>query len=229
VDELCELCKSKGPLCDALVQGRGSYCPYQEGPICCTAALCPLTQEVAYPRKPRWSILQLADSTWYQKAKHCPLVKSVETLATEYLQRGKVQAPPIPVELVALFDTQRKVELRPVSLKVYHGAIWPMGSSWIIHVNERDSHQTKRYTIFHEAFHIACRSTCPQFKQVSLGFKLFSELLADYFAACILMPKEWVQEQWPQVKDVRKMACIFDVPVPAMWMRLKQLGLLANE
>ena len=231
--ELCELCKFRGPLCDTLVQGGGSYCggsycPRQSGCVCCAKGFSPAIEKLARSKRLRWSILQLADPGWYKEAKHCPLLMSVEALATEYLERGKVQGPPIPVELVALFDPQRKVELRPVPLKVYHGAIWPMGNRWIIHVNEKESSQTKRYTIFHEAFHIACRTTCPEFKRVGLGFKLFSELLADYFAACILMPQEWIQEQWPKVQDVRKMAYIFDVPVPAMWMRLKQLDLLGT-
>ncbi|GAG36112.1 unnamed protein product [marine sediment metagenome] len=53
----------------------------------------------------------------------------------------------------------------------------------------------------------------------------FNELLADYFAVCILMPREWVKEKWAEVKDLDKMAEIFDVPKSAMCIRLKRLGL----
>jgi len=34
----------------------------------------------------------------------------------------------------------------------------------------------------------------------------FNELLADYFATCILMPKEWVTEKWAEVKDLDRVS-----------------------
>ena len=54
----------------------------------------------------------------------------------------------------------------------------------------------------------------------------FNELLADYFATCILMPKEWVTEKWVEVEDLDRMAEIFDAPKSAMCVRLKRLGLV---
>jgi len=54
----------------------------------------------------------------------------------------------------------------------------------------------------------------------------FNELLADYFAACILMPREWVKRKWAEVENLDRMAEIFDVPKPAMCIRLRQLGLV---
>ena len=51
-------------------------------------------------------------------------------------------------------------------------------------------------------------------------------LLADYFATCILMPKEWVTEKWVEVMDLDRMAEIFDAPKSAMCIRLKRLGLI---
>jgi len=50
-------------------------------------------------------------------------------------------------------------------------------------------------------------------------------MLADYFAGCILMPKAWVEKKWAEVKDVRRMAEIFQVTELAMWIRLKTMGL----
>lgn len=55
----------------------------------------------------------------------------------------------------------------------------------------------------------------------------FNELLADYFAICILMPRQWVREKWAEVKHLNRMVEIFDVPKPAMYIRLKQLGLVS--
>jgi len=50
--------------------------------------------------------------------------------------------------------------------------------------------------------------------------------LADYFAICILMPRQWVREKWAEVQHLDRMVKIFDVPKPAMCVRLRQLGLV---
>jgi Zn-dependent peptidase ImmA (M78 family) len=54
----------------------------------------------------------------------------------------------------------------------------------------------------------------------------FNELLADYFATCVLMPKELVREQWTELGGVDRMAITFDVPRSTMWLRLKEMDLL---
>lgn len=54
----------------------------------------------------------------------------------------------------------------------------------------------------------------------------FNELLADYFAGCILMPREWVKEKWAEVKNLRSMAEIFDVEEPLMWIKLREMALI---
>jgi len=51
-------------------------------------------------------------------------------------------------------------------------------------------------------------------------------MLADYFAICVLMPREWVKEKWAEVKDVGTMAKMFDAPKVAMGLRLKCLHLI---
>ena len=90
--------------------------------------------------------------------------------------------------------------------------------------------ERQRFTLFHEVFHILahCKAT-PVFKkrgtEVNKGGS-FNELLADYFAACILMPREWVREKWAEVKDLDSMTKIFEIPKPIMWIKLRQLGLV---
>jgi Zn-dependent peptidase ImmA (M78 family) len=53
----------------------------------------------------------------------------------------------------------------------------------------------------------------------------FNELLADYFAMCILIPRQWLREKWAEVKDLDRMSVIFDAPKTAICIRLRQLGL----
>jgi len=151
----------------------------------------------------------------------------VEMLAQKYLRMGEVRCPPVPTWLVTLFDNRQAVEVRELPLKVYHGAIWHQKDGWVIQVKDSDAPATKRFTILHEAFHILahCRTT-PVFRKRGTIVGSFNELLADYFASCILMPREWVKEKWAEVKDLDRMAEIFAVPKSAMCIRLRQLGLI---
>jgi len=158
----------------------------------------------------------------------CWVLAAVETLASDYLVRHKIQRPPVPSELITAFDNSSNIEVRLVPLKAHHGAVWRLKGEWVIQLNARESRRARRYTMFHEAFHIAYRIASPSFNEVELSRQPFSEVLADHFATCLLMPKKWVEELWPGVRDVRALAGIFDVPVGKMRKRLGQLGLLGG-
>lgn len=155
----------------------------------------------------------------------CWVLATVESLADEYLTRAGVPAPPVPSELIDLFDESRKVEVRLVPLKALHGAVWLLGREWVIQLNGRDHRRVRRYSMFHEAFHIAHRMAYPAFNKSELRVTSFNEVLADHFATCFLMRREWVEEYWPRVKDVQAMADRFDVPVRQMRRRIHQLSL----
>jgi len=151
-----------------------------------------------------------------------------ERLACKYLKKAKVCKPPVPVKLASLVDPEYEVEIRSVPLKSYHGAIWHLKDKWVIQLKSGDSSMINRLTLFHEAFHILahCGSNTPVFKKRGGTRGSFNEALADYFAACILMPRDWVKEKWAEGKDVGKMAKIFNVSRVLMWLRLRQLGLV---
>ena len=159
--------------------------------------------------------------------RQCRLVQLVERLAGTYLKMGNVRCPPVSTGLVTLFDQQHTVEVRQLPLKAYHGAIWYQQDGWVIQVKEGDAPATQRFSLFHEAFHILahCR-TSPVFRKRGSILGSFNELLADHFALCILIPREWVVEKWAEVKDLDRMAEIFAVPKSAMCIRLRQLSLI---
>jgi len=151
----------------------------------------------------------------------------VERLAQKYLKQGRIRCPPVPTVFIALTGARRAIEVRSVPLKVYHGAIWRLREGWVIQLKADDLSSVKRFTLFHEAFHILahCR-TIPVFKKRGITQGSFNELLADHFAICTLMPREWVKEKWAESKDLDRMAEIFDAPKSAMYIRLRQLGLI---
>jgi len=205
---------------------------------------CPLYDRCRIKKECSWcvsehsaKISQLLEERRFNIAK-CDFIKAepkrlgkpfrlVEMLAQKCLKKGKAHGPPVPVELVQLFDTERAVEIRPISLKTYHGAIWRLKNRWIIQLKSGDTPVMRRFFLFHEAFHVLAHCQCiPVFRRRGVEQGRFNETLADYFATCILMPREWVREKWLEVKDVDRIAKIFDVSKPAMVIRLKQLGLV---
>ncbi len=151
----------------------------------------------------------------------------IKKLANKYLKEGNCHCPPVPAELISLVDKQYPVEIRLLPLKSYHGVIWCLGRIWVIQLNSNDTPAVRRFSLFHEAFHIlAHRRATPVFRKAGRAGGSFNELMADLFASYILMPEEWVRGTWAGVKDLDRMAELFIVPKSAMWLRLKLLGLL---
>ncbi|MDH5696063.1 MAG: ImmA/IrrE family metallo-endopeptidase [Dehalococcoidia bacterium] len=157
----------------------------------------------------------------------CRIFQLVERLSQKYLKRAGVCCPPVPEGLATIFDEQHDIEVHQVPLKVHHGAIWRIRDRWVIQLKDSDAPATRRFSLFHEAFHILahCRTT-PVFRRRGAVGGSFNELLADAFAAYILMPRQWVKEKWVEVKDLDRMAQIFGVPKSAMCIRLRWLGLI---
>jgi len=160
------------------------------------------------------------------ETRHHKIFKYVEKLARRFVKMGEVHDPPIPTELVFLADKQHPIEIRSIPLKVCHGATWFVDNRWIIQLKRDDTPAMKRFTLFHEAFHILAHcGTTPIFRKRGVRVASFNELLANSFAAFILMPKEWVKEKWAETKNLEQMVEIFNVPEATMCIRLKYLGL----
>jgi len=170
---------------------------------------------------------KLSDYNFIQCGSCGKIFGMVEAVAQSFLIRGGVDCPPVPDELISLFDERRSLEVRLIPMTNYHGAIWRLKDRWIVQLNEKDSPTVRRFSLFHEAFHIlAHRKTSPVFRKRGTSRGSFNELLATYFSACILTPNKWLKEKWAEVHDLDKMAELFDVPKPTMCIRLKRLGLI---
>jgi len=123
----------------------------------------------------------------------CRISRLVEMAAKKSLSTLGNLRLPIPSRLVSLADEQSPIEVRLLPLKTCHGAVWRLTDKWVIHLNSNEAYADQQFTLLHEAFHILAHihcSTNPVFNR--RGFKKgdFNELLADYFAASILMPTE---------------------------------------
>jgi len=153
----------------------------------------------------------------------------VEKLAQEQLSKGYSSRIPIPTDLISLADEQHIIEVRAVHLNACHAAIWRLKDRWVIQVSDRSPSFRLRMTLFHEAFHIMahCRSqSVPVFSNRKVIRGYFNELMADYFAICMLMPLQLIRDEWAEIGNVERMAQRFRVPNSAMLIRLCELGLL---
>jgi hypothetical protein len=222
--------KWEAELWSYLSQGDGMHCPLHDR--------CQVSKRDGWcPDGNRERLNRLLDARKFnirdydfieaEAGKQCRLVQLLERLAITYLQMGNVCFPPVSTELVTLFDQQHNIEVRQLPLRAYHGAIWYQKDGWVIQVNDSDAAPTMRFTVFHEAFHVLAHSkTSPVFRKRGSILGSFNEWLADHFAGCILMPREWVVKKWAEVEDLDMMAKIFAVPKSAMCIKLRQLGLI---
>ncbi len=82
----------------------------------------------------------------------------LEVLANKYIKEAKLTQPPVITELITQLDISPRIEIRPLSLKAYHGAVWHLEDGWVIHLNTGDKPARQRVTLFHEVFHVFAHS-----------------------------------------------------------------------
>jgi len=152
----------------------------------------------------------------------------VRRLANSYAELAGLEQPPVPSDLITQLHPQFPIEVRRIPLKAYRGAVWRLSDCWVVHLNSADTPARQRFTLYHEIFHILAHGKAtPVFKKSAdhrEGF--FNEMLADHFAAVILLPSKLVKRVWPGVKDIKQMSDLFETPYMVTWTALKHLRLV---
>ena len=101
------------------------------------------------------------------------------------------------------------------------------GGFWVISVNGTEYTLRQRFSVMHEFKHILdhpVRSFIVG--EGKLTADDVAEKVADYFSACVLMPKAWVKSAYcTKTQSVEELAELFGVSQKAMSYRLSQLGL----
>ena len=121
---------------------------------------------------------------------------------------------PVSTDLINLADTQNKIEVRLVPMRVTHGALWRIDNEWVIHINENLPLPMRRVTLFHEAFHILARANSVSVINAEGHYYKgrFNEILADMFAMHVLIPENRLWEEWQKTRDIQVMSDTFKVP-----------------
>jgi hypothetical protein len=161
----------------------------------------------------------------------CPssgrIFKLVRSLANRYLEEAGIRQPPVPSNVITRAHGDIPIEVRQVPLRAYRGAVWRLNDCWVVQLNSHDSTARQRFTLYHEIFHILAHSKAtPVFRKAACQREgTFNEMLADHFSGACLVPEKLVRKMWPKIKDVNKMAALFDVPKPIMWFGLRIIGM----
>lgn len=149
-----------------------------------------------------------------------------ELQANRLLEWRGVEMPPVPGNFVSQLP-RIVVELMP--LKKSSGRTEWKDGLWEIHLRDDEPVVRQRFSAAHELKHVIdhgkAKLAYPPI--YDLSSKEREEKVADYFAACLLMPKRWVKSLWGKgVQDVATLAKMFDVSRQAMRIRLEQLQLI---
>lgn len=100
------------------------------------------------------------------------------------------------------------------------------GQEWIIALNDADSDARQRFTLLHEFKHIIDHGV----HQRLYSSDWEAERAADYFAACVLMPKPELKRVFCNVTQrLDQLAVYFGVSQQAVRVRLEQTGLVEPE
>jgi Zn-dependent peptidase ImmA (M78 family) len=152
-------------------------------------------------------------------------LRIAELQANHLLRHFRIETNSVPEEIVS--ELPRIRVIREDGLPVSGAAYWN-GRYWIITVNADEPFSRQRFSVMHEFKHVLDHTT----KHLLYRDRPFqtaaeqSERVADYFAACLLMPKRVVKRLWCQGnQNVVRLAEMLSVSPRAVRFRLDQVGL----
>lgn len=152
-------------------------------------------------------------------------MRLAELQANHLLRHYYIDSATVPEQIVSEFPRVRVI--REAGLPVSGAAHWN-GRHWIITVNADEPLARQRFSLMHEFKHVLDHTT-KHFLYHDRSFQTAgeqAERAADYFAACLLMPKRVVKRFWCQGnQNVALLAVKLGVSIQALRFRLDQLGL----
>ena len=152
-------------------------------------------------------------------------LRIAELQANRLLEHFQIETAAVPEEIVSELPRIRVV--REGTLPVSAAAHWN-GRHWLITVSAEEHSLRQRFSLMHEFKHVLDHTT-KQFLYRDRPFQTApeqAERVADYFAACLLMPKRVVKSLWCQGhQNIPQLAERLRVSPAALRYRLDQLGL----
>lgn len=157
-------------------------------------------------------------------------LRIVELQANRLLELSGIEAGPVPSSVITHLP-RISVEYE-LDMPCSGASDWDSDrKTWVITLNALEPDTRHRFSLAHEYWHIVAHGS-PGL--VDLGSYTVMgrepiEAVAEYFAACLLMPKRLVKRAWGEGHQRLTDLCdIFDVSPQAMKIRVEQLGLVDN-
>src|SRR5215212_733601 len=148
-----------------------------------------------------------------------------EWQATALLELAALTEPPTPASLIA--QLPRVLVQSDVDLPVSGCTSWQSGR-WLIILNAAEPLVRQRFSLAHEFKHVIDHRFRHELyvDRPGLSAEVQAERAADYFAACLLMPKRWLYRAWTDGHQrISELSRMFSVSPQAMAHRLEHLGL----
>src|SRR5581483_1673556 len=151
-------------------------------------------------------------------------LRIAELQANRLLEHFAVTSAAVPEEIISELPRIRVIhEPLPVS----GAAHWANGY-WLITLNADEPTSRQRFSLVHEFKHVLDHTTEGHLyhdRPFQTAYEQ-AERVADYFAACLLMPKRVVKRLWCQrQQNIIELAEKLQVSPAALRYRLDQLGL----
>lgn len=144
---------------------------------------------------------------------------NVENDANLILKQVGIYHPPVPIKIIQKIFNEITLDVLEFHEDAF-GFSYPSDGVWHILVNDHLPSSARRFTVFHEFYHILNDQI--DFSRSSTEGQ-FEEQKANYFASCILMPARWIRIYWDKYHDPDLIAKIFMVSRAAVNIRLEGL------
>jgi hypothetical protein len=148
-----------------------------------------------------------------------------ELQANRLLELAHLTGPPVPEELIS--ELPRIRLRRDVDLPTSGATDWLPGH-WLISINSAEPYSRQRFSLAHEFKHVLDDRDSERIyrPRPELTAHDQAEYAAEYFAACLLMPKRWLRAAYYSgIQKVSELSRLFLVSPRAMQRRLLDLGL----
>lgn len=153
-------------------------------------------------------------------------LRIAELQAAHLLEARGASAAPVDDGVVSELPRLRVERTAP--LPVSGSTHWSKGIWWIV-LNGDEAFTRQRFSLAHEFKHVLDAPFVHYLYPEEYGVSSHerAERVADFFAACVLMPRPWVKRLFGRGEhDARELAATFNVSPAAMRYRLHQLGLV---
>ncbi len=156
---------------------------------------------------------------------HTEALHLAELQAHKLLALSGITEAMIPEQVITSLP---KIEVKRMSPWPVSGATDWVRCTWVIILNAAEPITRQRFSLAHEFKHIIDHRFINVLYPATAGMDSHrrAEMVCDYFAGCLLMPRPWLKRAWASgMQDLARLAEHFGTSQAAVATRLSQTGL----